>query len=86
MNKPQQPAFSAFGIVRVSACAADLVSMIANGSDQGLKDAIAKLYETTRKEFPNGPLSLRDDLNRMCSYFDLPLIIGDKQKDTGKIL
>jgi hypothetical protein len=78
--------YNAFGIVRIAACAADLVSMITNGSEAELKDSIAKIYETTRHEFPSGPLALRDDLNRMCSDFDLPLIIGAKQKDSGKIL
>jgi hypothetical protein len=84
MSEPRD--YNAFGIVRIAACAADLVSMIANGSDEELKNAIAKIYETTRHEFPNGPLTLRDDLNRMCSDFDLPLIIGAKQKDTGNVL
>lgn len=78
--------YHAFGIVRIAACAADVVSMMASGSLEEIRDASAKLYETARTEFPQGPLALRDDLNRMCSDFDLPLIIGAHQKDTGTIL
>lgn len=74
------------GCVRLAACAADMVSMLANGSPQELMDTSAKMYEVARAEFPDGPLTARDALNAMCSELDLPLIIGAQQKDTGEIL
>ena len=84
--KSEKRTYNAEGVLRLACSAADVISMMMAGTNEEIKDSIKNMHDIARKDFPGGPLLVRDALNSMCSELDLPMIFGASSKDSGKVL